>query len=125
VPWFAGAASRAAWSSILPGVRFFRFVAGFFGLPLTQARSVGRAACSVNGPLDQSNSRMIAGISPGISRAIRPSGPTRAANRRPASACMYTAHAVARNGAAPLATRPVKMPASVSPEPDVASPIVP
>jgi hypothetical protein len=53
VPWFAGAASRAAWSSILPGVRFFRFVAGFFGLPLTQARSVGRAACSVNGPLER------------------------------------------------------------------------
>ncbi len=55
--------------------------------------------------LSRRSSRM-PGISPGISRARKPTAPFLAASRCPASAWAYTLQAAARVGAAPRARRP-------------------
>jgi hypothetical protein len=67
------AASRAALSSILPGGCFFPFRRGFFGPPLTfsTARSVGRAANAVNGPIKPTARLRTTPGSPGSPRRSR------------------------------------------------------
>ena len=63
-----------------------------------------------------------AGISPGISRARKPSGPTFLASARPASPCSHTPHSKAVSGSAPRASRPPTIPASTSPLPETPRP---
>jgi hypothetical protein len=67
----------------------------------------------------------ILGKVPGSSPARNPMGPIDSESKVPAFACTNTLHADAHSGEAPRARSAVSRPASVSPEPAVASPHTP